>query len=95
MLSTHKNVIPQAALFEFSALNGKVLVCSFHFEDTDPAAVWLKNQLIRYAGSDDFAPKLMLSEAQLEILASAKTAAVTANTNVASNKNDKATQKLN
>ncbi len=95
VVSTHKNVIPQAALFEFSALNGRVLVCSFHFEDTDPAAVWLKNQLIRYAGSDDFAPKLVLSEEQLEILASAKTAAVTANTNVASNKNDKATQKLN
>ena len=95
VVSTHKNVIPQAALFEFSAQSGRVLVCSFRFEDSDPAALWLKNQLIRYAQSEEFAPKHNLTRAQLEILASGKTVSMAANTNVASNKNDKATEKLN
>ncbi len=95
VVSTHKNAIPQAALFEFSALNGRALVCSFHFDDTDPAAVWLKNQLIRYAQSDNFAPKHDLTKAQLEILASGKTVNMSANSNVASNKNDKATERMN
>lgn len=41
VVSTHKYVIKQAALFEISAMNGRLLVCGFNFDDADPAAQWL------------------------------------------------------
>ncbi len=90
VVSTHKNAVRQAALFEYAALNGKLLVCTLHFSRKDPAACWLKQQLIRYAGSDAFAPRHAVSAEQLQALASSRVAGMTGNTNVAFNPNDKA-----
>ena len=88
--SSHKFAIAQGILFEFSALGGRLLVCGFHFSDSDPAANWLKAQLIRYAQSDAFAPVHTLNEAQLKTLINAKVVKTTEITNIALNPNDKA-----
>ena len=87
--SSHKYVIRQAALFEYRALNGRLLVCSLNFTDTDPAAHWLKNRLIAYAQSDDFQPAHTVTEEQLLSLINAEIIAAAKNTNVAFNLNDK------
>ena len=89
MVTPHKHVIRQAALFEFAALNGRLLVCSFRFDPADPAACWLKNRLIRYAQSEDFAPEHTLSAAQLQALLHAQVGNAAKNNNQAFNPNDK------
>ena len=89
VVSTHKYAIRQSALFEFHALNGRLLVCSFQFTETDPAAPWLKAQLIRYIQSDKFEPKDELDRTQLQALINGKVVKLAANTNFAFNANDK------
>ena len=89
VVSTHKFVIKQAALFEFRAYSGRVLVCGFRFSAEDPFAHWLKNELIAYASSDAFMPKITLDEQQLHTLIHSQQVQVEANTNFAVNLNDK------
>ena len=88
--STHKFAIRQAALFEFRALNGRLLVCGFRFDDADPAAAWLKKTLIAYASSGDFNPKYYLDEKLLLALVKGHVVKTAENTNLAFNPNDKA-----
>lgn len=89
VVSTHKYAIRQAALFEFRALNGRLLVCSFNFHDSDPAAQWLKNRLIAYTHSQAFDPADTLDLSGLHALAENKVKKTAANTNFAFNANDK------
>jgi hypothetical protein len=63
--SAMKYVIRQAALFEYKVGKGRLLVCSFKFNDDDPAACWLKANLVKYAASEKFNPPHELSAAQL------------------------------
>ena len=65
------------------------MVCSLNFKKKNPAATWLKEALIRYAGSDTFRPKHEITIEQLRALASGKVKKVAANTNLAFNANDK------
>ena len=87
--SSHKYIIRQAAMFEYRALNGRLLVCSLNFADSDPAARWLKNHLIAYAQSDDFSPAHAVTEEQLMSLVHVNIVAAAKNANVAFNPNDK------
>ena len=87
--SSHKYVIRQAALFEYRVGSGRLLVCGLNFSDSDPAARWLKNQLIAYANSDAFDPEYALTEDGLMTLINASVTAAAKNTNVAFNANDK------
>ena len=87
--SSHKYVIRQSALFEYRVGNGRLLVCSMNFSDSDPAALWLKNQLIAYANSEAFDPAYTLSESDLLALINSNVTAAAKNTNVAFNANDK------
>ena len=89
VVSTHKFAIRQSALFECNALNGRLLVCSFHFSEKDPAACWLKEQLMAYVQGDEFAPRDSFDEKQLKALIEGKVAKLTDNTNYAMNTNDK------
>lgn len=89
VVSTHKFAIRQAALFEFQIMGGRLLVCSFNFKDTDPAACWLFNQLISYTQSEEFCPKDTLDAKQLRALTDSKVRKTAANTNFAFNLNDK------
>lgn len=87
--SSHKYAIRQAAMFEYEALNGRLLVCGFHFGKTDPAAKWLKHRLMEYAASAAFEPRQYLSEEQLRALANATFTGAAKNNNVGLNLNDK------
>lgn len=87
--STHKYAIRQAAMFEFAALNGRLLVCSMNFNEGDPCASWLKAKLAAYAKSDKFAPENTIDKKQLSALINGKVAKVTGNVNFAFNPNDK------
>ena len=89
VVSTHKNVVRQAALFEYRALGGRLLVCSFKFDEGDPMANWLKAKIIEYAKSDSFCPSHTLDRAGLLSLASAQTDEGVAVKNLAVNPNDK------
>ncbi len=85
----HKNVIRQATLFEYKALNGRLLVCTFAFKDSDPAAAWLKNEMINYANSDLFDPAISVTCEQLHELLHPQVVMGAGNTNLAFNPNDK------
>ncbi len=89
VVSTHKNIVRQAALFEYKALNGRLIVCSFKLSDSDPAAIWLKNRIIEYANSDEFEPADHLDKDALRALIRCTVPASSANSNVAFNPNDK------
>lgn len=93
VVSTHKYAIRQSALFEFEAMKGKLLVCTFNFTSDDPAARWFKNHLITYAESDALAPRHRIDEAGLLSLANGRVKKAEANTNFAFNPNDKATNR--
>ena len=96
VVSTHKYVIRQSALFEFSALNGRLLVCSLNLDQSDPAAKWLRRRLISYALSSEFDPKHYIDEKGLISLAKGRVAKADSNNNLAFNQNDKtATRKAN
>ena len=88
VVSTHKYVFRQAALFEFKALGGRLLAASFHFGDSDPAANWLLSQLASYMQSDKFNPAQTIDENQLYALAQWKVKKAEANKNFAFNAND-------
>ena len=90
VVTPHKNVIKQAALFEFQILKGRLLVCSFRMDDFDPAACWLKNRLIEYARSEKFQPKYSLDRHQLQSLLHIQAENTDCNNNLAFNPNDKA-----
>ncbi len=89
VVSTHKFIRRQAALFEYRALNGRLLVCSFRFGEKDPAARWLRARLTDYARSDAFAPADTLTADELNALFTAPIVMTAANTNYAMNPNDK------
>ena len=89
VVSSHKNVIRQAALAEFSALSGKLLVCGFCFRKEDAAARWLKNQILAYAISDRFVPKEKIDRDGLLSLLHGQVTRSEENKNFAFNPNDK------
>ena len=86
--TTYKNARREALLFEYRVGNGKLLVCSLHLAEQDPAAVWLKNHILSYSISEAFQPEQTLSMAQLEALCAISSVDTEANCNQAMNKND-------
>ena len=91
--SSHKNALKLAALFEFNMLNGRFLVCSFKFDDKDPAARWLKNKILDYVLSDKFEPSHTIDRDDLHSFITRNVVRSETNTNFAFNPNDKATSK--
>lgn len=89
VVSPHKNVIRQAALFEYAALRGRLIVCGFKFGEGDAAARWLKNEIINYALSDKFAPKQKIDAEGLSSLIHGRVVLGAKNANFAFNPNDK------
>ena len=86
--SSAKCPIRQAGLFEYRVGAGRLLVCSFKFLSSDPAANWLKNRLLEYAGSDVFAPPQELTPDQLAAVIDARLISGAKNSNVARNPDD-------
>ncbi len=91
--TTHKYFIRQSALFEFNVFSGKLLVCTFNFRENDPAASFLKSEIIFYAESEKFTPRHTLGENELYSLLSGIMVDVAKNTNLAFNPNDKTAKK--
>ena len=89
IIPTHKNHVNQGALFEYNALKGKLLVCGFDFKENDPAAHWLKNEIIKYAVSYEFAPKNTIDLDDLSALIDREEVTWLGNSNAAFNPNDK------
>nr|MBQ4319686.1 hypothetical protein [Clostridia bacterium] len=92
--NTHKNALKLASVFEFNVVGtkgryGRLLVCTLKMTDTDPAAAWLRQALLTYAASEDFAPAQTVTLAQLDTMFSQPTIEVQTNTNFAFNPNDK------
>lgn len=50
-----------ALLFELKAMRGRLLVCGFDLNRTDPASVRFRNALLNYASSEAFVPKCTVS----------------------------------
>ena len=86
--SAVKRVIRQAALFEYRIGEGRLLVCSFRFDEADPAAAWLKERLAAYAASDAFEPAQALTADQLHAVVSAPLLSGAADANRARNPHD-------
>jgi len=58
--SSYKNIRKQAVLFEWRVGKGRLLVCSLQLPETDPAAVYLRAQLLAYAASEAFQPRTVV-----------------------------------
>jgi hypothetical protein len=86
--SSYKNARREAMMAEYRVGRGKLLICSLHLTDSDPAAVWLRNRILTYAMGEDFNPDQALTEAQFAALCKASPVVVSRNTNEAMNKND-------
>ena len=86
--SAVKCPIRQSSLFEYRVGEGRLLVCSFNFGEDDPAAQWLKAQLVNYAASDAFEPVLRLTPERLHAVVTAPLLSGAANSNVARNPSD-------
>ena len=93
IIPTHKYFIRKSAMFEYKVFSGKLFVCSFNFNESDPCANWLKERIISYAESDEFNPELSLDETMLSELINGKVSKLSKNTNFAFNPNDKTAKK--
>ncbi len=89
IIPTHKNHVNQGSLFEYNALGGKLIVCGFNFRENDPAACWLKNEIIKYAMGDEFEPKNTIDREDLNALIDREEVTWVGNSNAAFNPNDK------
>ena len=91
VVSTHKCVFRQSALSEFKVSGGRLLIAGFDFKENDPASSWLFSQLVSYMGGAEFNPKDTISEDDIKALANWQQRRIEADTNFASNANDKST----
>jgi hypothetical protein len=86
--SSYKNARREAMMVEYRVGRGKILICSLHLSESDPAATWLKNRILTYAMGETFDPVQALTEAQFAALCKVSPVVVSRNTNEAMNKND-------
>ena len=52
IVSGYKLIRKQASLFEWQVGEGLLVVCTFRMNESDPAAVYLREQILRYAASE-------------------------------------------
>ena len=87
-VSTYKFAHKEAIIFEYRVGKGRLLVSSFNFNESDPAARWLKAHILSYVDSEKFMPKNSLTEDELKSLFASNPIFVEENTNMARNTND-------
>jgi len=61
LVSTYKDILKQAGIFEFKVGSGNLLVCTLNIKKDDPAAMYLFEQMIRYALSNYFQPESIVT----------------------------------
>lgn len=87
LANTYKNALPLAMMFEYRVGRGRLFVCTLDLKENDAGAVWLKDRILGYVKSEEFAPKHKISTSQLRALCGA-TVCEDVNDNEAANKND-------
>ena len=58
VVSSYKQIRKQAALFEWRVGQGRLLVCSLHLPESDPAARYLRSRILTYAAGEQFQPRI-------------------------------------
>ena len=86
--TSYKNAKREALLFEYRIEEGKMLVCTLNLDENDPAASYLKEQILSYAKSDDFNPAVTLTPQSLAQICTENSDAGNEDSNRAVNKND-------
>ena len=86
--SSYKNAHREAMLFEYKIGKGRLLVSTLNLADGDPAAEWLRREMLDYAMSDLFHPKQELTVGELCAVCDAPAVGVGNDTNQAMNRND-------
>lgn len=59
--SSYKHPLRQAAIFEWRVGPGRLLVCSLNLAPTDPAAAYLRRQILDYAAGPAFQPRVVVA----------------------------------
>ena len=88
VVSSHKNVIKRAALFEYRVGEGRLMVSGLTF-DGDVGATYMKNLIFDYMRSEEFSPRHSITVEALLRLAGAAVSQGVGNTNLSLNPNDK------
>jgi hypothetical protein len=65
VVSSYKQIRRQAALFEWRVGAGRLLVCTLNLPETDPAACYLRRQILDYAAGDQFQPRTRVAPQEL------------------------------
>lgn len=52
-MSSHKNVVRQAAMFEYQIGKGVLFVCGLNIDKDNPAAQWLLECILNYMKRED------------------------------------------
>ena len=86
--TTYKNAQREGLLFEYCVEKGRLLVCTLNFREDDPAARWLKAQILSYAESEQFTPAVTLTAEELRRICQVNVTAEHGDSNRAVNKND-------
>lgn len=60
LVSSYKLIDEQAALFEWRVGPGKLLVCGLTLSESDPAAMFLRHEMLDYLSSASFCPRVCL-----------------------------------
>ena len=55
LIPSFKLIKRKSLLSEFQVGKGRLMVCGFRLQDTDPASVWMKHLLLEYLGRHDYA----------------------------------------
>ena len=86
--SAYKNARREALLAEYKIGKGKLSISTLNYRESDPAAMWLKAQILDYCRSEEFDPACELSLGELYALTTASSIEDGGNTNIAQNLND-------
>ena len=86
--TTYKNARREALIAEYRVGRGRLLVTGLALDPSDPAARYLRERLYDYAMSEDFEPRIALTQAQLASLLDGDSIDAGGNDNLAMNKND-------
>ncbi len=88
IVSSYKNARREAMLFEYRVGAGKLFVCALALDENDPAGRWLKQHILSYVMSEEFAPADALTFNELAEVLATEPIIESKNINEATNKND-------
>ena len=88
VVSPHKNVLRSAAVFDMRVGASRIFVCALRLSEEDPAAEYLRSEILRYVSSEGWTPSISVTEAELSSLLDGEISAGEKNENLAVNKND-------